>query len=100
MLKQRDDTLTRIGYSIPEVAKIVGIGRTTLYKEIGAGNLVVFKIGRRTLVRKADLRAWIESSVVQLPPPPIARRPAPKLPLLKPKIKLRASHKPPIKKRN
>jgi excisionase family DNA binding protein len=45
--------------SIEEVAAWAGIGRGKAYKEIGAGRLKVTKIGRRTIVRAVDAKAWL-----------------------------------------
>ena len=36
--------------SIPEAAESLGIGRSALYGEIGAGRLRVIRIGRRVLI--------------------------------------------------
>ena len=49
----------RYAYSIAEVAKSVGLGRSYLYGEIKDGRLRIRKAGRRTLIYEADLRAWL-----------------------------------------
>lgn len=46
-----------LALSIPEAAKHLGIGRTTLYRLIGDGVIPVVKIGRRTIVPVASLEA-------------------------------------------
>ncbi|MDI2073040.1 excisionase family DNA-binding protein [Bradyrhizobium sp. Mp27] len=51
----------RYAYSISEVAKAVGVGRTFLYREIQDRRLRIRKAGRRSLVYEADLRAWLEA---------------------------------------
>jgi excisionase family DNA binding protein len=51
----------RYAYSIPEVAKAVGVGRSYIYGEIKEGRLRVRKAGRRTLIYEEDLRAWLEA---------------------------------------
>lgn len=43
--------------SIPEASKMLRIGRSTVYRLIGDGKLEAVKIGRRTLVRMASIRA-------------------------------------------
>ncbi|MCC0062359.1 MAG: helix-turn-helix domain-containing protein [Rhodobiaceae bacterium] len=48
-----------IALSIPEAAATIGVGRSTFYKLISAGDVPVIKICNRTLVRVADLEAWI-----------------------------------------
>jgi excisionase family DNA binding protein len=37
-------------YSIPEAAEFLGIGRSSLYREIGAGRVRSLRVGRRRLV--------------------------------------------------
>jgi excisionase family DNA binding protein len=49
----------RLAYSIADVAKITGVGRSFLYEEIKAGRLIVKKAGRRSLIFDADLKAWL-----------------------------------------
>jgi hypothetical protein len=43
---------------IAEAARMMGIGRSSLYKEIGASRLKVRKAGKRTLVAVADIHDW------------------------------------------
>jgi excisionase family DNA binding protein len=58
---QSKPTASRLAYSIADVAKITGVGRSFLYEEIAAGRLVVKKAGRRSLIFKADLNGWLAS---------------------------------------
>ena len=46
---------------ITEAARMMGIGRSTLYKEIGASRLKVRKAGKRTLIAVADIHDWWEN---------------------------------------
>jgi excisionase family DNA binding protein len=46
---------------IDEAARRAGVGRTTVYKAIAAGELKSLKIGRRRLIRAAALDAWLAS---------------------------------------
>ncbi|UQD98209.1 helix-turn-helix domain-containing protein [Bradyrhizobium japonicum] len=48
-------------YSIADITKLVGLGRTFVYQEIKEGRLAVRKAGRRTLVLDADLKAWLSA---------------------------------------
>ena len=41
--------------SVNNAARYLGVGRTTLYRMINAGDLPTRKIGRRTLLLRADL---------------------------------------------
>ncbi len=49
-----------LAYSIADACRITSIGRTRLYGLIAEGRLDVRKIGRRTLIPAASLRALIE----------------------------------------
>lgn len=50
-----------LSYSIEQVQTITGIGRTKLYEAINAGVLRARKFGKRTIILKADLEAFLES---------------------------------------
>jgi excisionase family DNA binding protein len=43
--------------SIADAGRMLSVGRSTLYRLIGEGRLETVKIGRRTLVRTASIRA-------------------------------------------
>jgi excisionase family DNA binding protein len=47
--------------SVDDVAAWTGVGRGTVYQEIRDGRLKIAKVGRRTIVRAADARAWLAS---------------------------------------
>jgi excisionase family DNA binding protein len=51
----------RLAYSIDDVTKLTGVGRSFVYEEIKSGRLLVRKAGRRTLIFDADLSAWLAS---------------------------------------
>lgn len=48
-----------LAYSIADAVRVSSIGRTRLYQIINAGKLEVRKIGKRTLIPAASLRALI-----------------------------------------
>lgn len=50
-----------LAMSIQDAVALSGIGRTSLFAAIKAGELKVKKYGRRTLVLTEDLKAWIDS---------------------------------------
>ena len=50
----------RLTYSIPETAKILGIGRNLCYDRVKTGEIPVIKIGRRLLVPKKALWKLLE----------------------------------------
>jgi excisionase family DNA binding protein len=52
--------LEPLAYSISEACRVSSLGRTRLYQLIGEGRLEVRKIGKRTLIPAASLRALID----------------------------------------
>jgi excisionase family DNA binding protein len=50
----------KLAYTMKEVRKLIGIGRSTLYAAIGANEIRAVKYGRRTLILAKDLHAWLE----------------------------------------
>ena len=48
-----------LAYSVNEACRVSSLGRTRLYQLIGEGRLEVRKIGKRTLIPAASLRALI-----------------------------------------
>jgi excisionase family DNA binding protein len=53
--------LQREALSIGEVCRVSGIGRTKIYEAISTGRLKARKLGKRTLVLRADLQAFLAS---------------------------------------
>ncbi len=51
--------LTPLAISVSEAVRISGLGKTSLYAAIAAGELKVKKAGRRTLVETAELKRFI-----------------------------------------
>jgi hypothetical protein len=51
----------KIAYSVDDVVKLVGIGRSLLFEELAAGRILAKKIGRRTVILETDLSAWLKS---------------------------------------
>jgi excisionase family DNA binding protein len=50
---------TRLAYSIRQLTEYVGVGRSMIYAEIGAGRLKASKAGRRTIVTRENAKAWL-----------------------------------------
>jgi hypothetical protein len=48
-------------YRIPDVCKLTGLGRTSIYAAIKAGDLVARKRGRSTIVLGDDLASFLRS---------------------------------------
>ena len=49
-----------LAYSVADACKVSSIGKTRLYSLIAEGRLEARKIGKRTLIPAASLRALIE----------------------------------------
>ncbi|MFN3818944.1 helix-turn-helix domain-containing protein [Blastomonas sp.] len=47
---QTEATMNELAYSINRTAKVLGVGRSTIYKLIKTGQIDVLKIGSRTLI--------------------------------------------------
>ena len=52
----------RMALSPAEAARLVGVGRTTLYEAMGSGALRSLKIGRRRLVTVEALKDWLTAA--------------------------------------
>jgi len=51
-----------IALSVQEARKALGLGLTKTYELINEGKLDTVKIGRRTLVKTASIRALVEAA--------------------------------------
>lgn len=49
----------RLAYSVDEAAQITGLSRDLLYDQMRAGKLVYLKIGRRRLISRRSLEAFL-----------------------------------------
>lgn len=52
--------LERVSYGIAEAAEALGIGETCMREIVESGAIRDFRIGRRRLIRKADLHAYAD----------------------------------------
>jgi excisionase family DNA binding protein len=53
----------RLLLTYEEAAEILGIGRTTLYKQVWAGRITPVRIGRSVRFTRAELDAYVSSLV-------------------------------------
>jgi excisionase family DNA binding protein len=51
----------QLSFSIEEVQNLTGLGRTKVYAAINAGVLRARKFGKRTIILKEDLEAFLAS---------------------------------------
>jgi excisionase family DNA binding protein len=50
-----------LAISINDAARVLGLGRTSIYAMIADGRLEAFKLGRRTLVKADSIRRLVAS---------------------------------------
>jgi excisionase family DNA binding protein len=54
------DRLTdRLAYSVQEAARVTGLSRDLLYDEMRAGRLAYLKVGRRRIITRQHLEAFL-----------------------------------------
>jgi len=51
----------RLYVRVAEATRMMGMGHTSLYKEIGEGRLPIKKSGKKTLIAVKDIRAWFDA---------------------------------------
>jgi len=56
-----DSSPKKMAYRIPEVVKIVGISRASIYREIRDRRLPAVKAGKATLITAHALEQWLSS---------------------------------------
>jgi excisionase family DNA binding protein len=59
--------MVQLGLGIDDAAEAANVGRSTIYEEIGRGNLRAVKVGRRSIILVEDLRKWLESRPAIIP---------------------------------
>ena len=57
--RPRDPLAGRLAYSVDEAAAITGLSRDLLYDQMRAGKLVYLKIGRRRIITRQHLEAFL-----------------------------------------
>lgn len=55
----QDKEHVRIAYSVAEIARMVGLSRSTLYTEMGSGRLGYIKVGARRLITESAVDAYL-----------------------------------------
>lgn len=51
----------RLAYSPDHAADIADLGRTSIFRALARGELPSLKVGRRRLILREDLHAWLHS---------------------------------------
>jgi excisionase family DNA binding protein len=54
-----DQPVQRLAYSVSEAAEATGLSRDLLYDEMRAGRLAYLKIGRRRIITRQQLAAFL-----------------------------------------
>ncbi len=55
-----DASSERLAVSPNEAARLLGLGRTSIYVELGAGRLKSVKVGQRRLIPMTALHDWLD----------------------------------------
>jgi hypothetical protein len=53
--------LPKLAYSIQDLVRLSGLGRSFIYEQINSGSLKVKKAGSRTVILAHDARAWLDA---------------------------------------
>jgi len=53
--------MNKLGYSIEEIAEILGVSRCTIYQELNAGNLDSIKIQGRRIITSDQIERYLKS---------------------------------------
>ena len=54
-----DQLTDRLAYSVEEAAQVTGLSRDLLYDEMRAGRLAYLKVGRRRIITRHHLEAFL-----------------------------------------
>lgn len=57
--------IQKIAYSVREVSELVGICERKIHYEIAKGKLRIARVGRRVLIRAAELDRWLSEAESQ-----------------------------------
>lgn len=55
--------MEKLAYSINETARILSLGRTSIYAMLANGRLESFKLGRRTLIKAESITRLVAGEV-------------------------------------
>jgi excisionase family DNA binding protein len=59
MTGSNDSPAERLAYSVDEVAAVTGLSRDLLYGQMRAGKLAYLKVGRRRIITRQHLEAFL-----------------------------------------
>ena len=61
------DTQTKRLYRVPELCEILRLSKSSIYREIEAGNLRAIRIGKSVRVSAAELDRYLETLEARMP---------------------------------
>lgn len=67
-MDDKDEKITPLAYDIKGLVKATGRKRSSIYKDIREGLLVVRKAGRSTVILHEDVMAWLRGLPRLMPP--------------------------------
>ncbi len=56
---QSSERLKRLTYTVPEAAKVLGLGQNITYGLVSAGRLKAIKVGRQLLIPQKEVEAFL-----------------------------------------
>jgi excisionase family DNA binding protein len=59
--------VSQLLYSLEDAWTTLGVGRSTLYELIAAGDIQAVKVGRRTLIRHDELERYVQALPAKAP---------------------------------
>ncbi|GGF82120.1 hypothetical protein GCM10007301_47790 [Azorhizobium oxalatiphilum] len=59
------NTLDPAAFDVLNAARIMGVGRSTVFEEIKTGRLEARKIGRKTLITRSAIENWLSNLPVR-----------------------------------
>jgi excisionase family DNA binding protein len=59
--RQEREPVEPLALSVNDAARVLGLGRTSIYAMIDDGRLEKFKLGRRTLIKTSSIRRLVDS---------------------------------------
>jgi excisionase family DNA binding protein len=52
-------------HPVPEACRLLALGRSKFYEEVGAGRITIVKAGKKSLVPHASLEAYVEAKIAE-----------------------------------
>ena len=54
-LRRREENITPLAYSVPDAARLIGMGVSKVWEMISSGEIRSVRLGRRTVITRREL---------------------------------------------